>query len=416
MFDAWLKTLVKSPVGSYKLFRFWGSQLKTFRSLDPRLRNASELNKELAQQPQSFEIPAPLKHATQYNEKLDILRGELRLLHPTNERLDFGKIMFLQFALRFMLCLLAVSGASAQTVVIVSLLQFLLGPYSFFVNVTYAAAGSGFYLAHYIASVLVNRLMVPFLPVFCLMRIQIDWSFFVGFMVTDQLISIFCHYYYGVPNRGHMFAHFVFGFLNAKSYFMVLLPLFIHQRFDLDLLPLAVIGVLTAPITLVLTKHLRLNFLPLFYHQHRMAHLPPVYNEAHKFHHYLHSSTSYDAHLYGSGMCEEWSTLIIEITGALVFGLPPLSLNPLVIYKSCVNKLGHTRMHDPHLTGVNNHVEHHEFHDKNYSTYNPMLDIFFGTHAPNALHYQNYLITRTPQALAFSHTNRFGNHSCDPIG
>ena len=31
------------------------------------------------------------------------------------------------------------------------------------------------------------------------------------------------------------------------------------------------------------------------------GHLPRVYEEAHKFHHYLHGSTAFDAHIYGSG-------------------------------------------------------------------------------------------------------------------
>ena len=59
------------------------------------------------------------------------------------------------------------------------------------------------------------------------------------------------------------------------------------------------------------------HWLELFYHQHRMAHLPKVhlppsstqtwkyfflfkvYEHAHKLHHYLHGSLSLDAHIYG---------------------------------------------------------------------------------------------------------------------
>ena len=58
------------------------------------------------------------------------------------------------------------------------------------------------------------------------------------------------------------------------------------------------------------------HWLELFYHQHRMAHLPKgidkktnlceiyplplkVYEHAHKLHHYLHGTLAFDAHIYG---------------------------------------------------------------------------------------------------------------------
>ena len=45
------------------------------------------------------------------------------------------------------------------------------------------------------------------------------------------------------------------------------------------------------------------------------------YDEAHKYHHYLHDTTSFDAHIYGAGAPEEWFCLVLEACMALwVFG------------------------------------------------------------------------------------------------
>ena len=44
-----------------------------------------------------------------------------------------------------------------------------------------------------------------------------------------------------------------------------------------------------------------MDWATIYYHQHRIAHLPVVYDQSHKFHHYLHDTTPFDAHIYGAG-------------------------------------------------------------------------------------------------------------------
>jgi len=46
---------------------------------------------------------------------------------------------------------------------------------------------------------------------------------------------------------------------------------------------------------------LKMDWATIYYHQHRIAHLPVVYDQSHKFHHYLHDTTPFDAHIYGAG-------------------------------------------------------------------------------------------------------------------
>merc|ERR1719233_2112338 len=103
--------------------------------------------------------------------------------------------------------------------------------------------------------------------------------------------------------------HAVWGFLNTKTYTLVLL---LHMMKAGVAIPV-VIWVLDwlLGLTLKLSDIISCwgaHWAELFYTQHRMAHLPKVYEHAHKLHHYLHGTLAFDAHIYGNGMPEEWLT------------------------------------------------------------------------------------------------------------
>ncbi len=70
-----------------------------------------------------------------------------------------------------------------------------------------------------------------------------------------------------------------------------------------------------------------LHWAALFYHQHRLAHLPAVYPHAHKFHHHLPDACAFDAHIYGSGAPEEYFLLLAETVVAACLGCCPPSLS-----------------------------------------------------------------------------------------
>ena len=72
---------------------------------------------------------------------------------------------------------------------------------------------------------------------------------------------------------------------------------------------------------------------------YRIAHLPKVYEHAHKLHHYLHGTISFDAHIYGNGMPEEFFFLVLELVMGVQFGLIPATLNRLVLQYSVDNKV-----------------------------------------------------------------------------
>ena len=109
----------------------------------------------------------------------------------------------------------------------------------------------------------------------------------------------------------------------------------------------------------IITKHTMAYWTGLFYHAHRnrIGHIPIVYQDAHWFHHHLHDTTSWDAHIFGSGAPEEWLILLADIFLALCLGMPPASLNPSVLAVSWYNKWGfHTRKANPVDDGENFHA------------------------------------------------------------
>merc|ERR1711971_1499900 len=141
---------------------------------------------------------------------------------------------------------------------------------------------------------------------------------------------------------------------------------------------------------------LRLLGLPCFgvtfYLEHRIGHCPVVYAHAHKMHHYLHDTTAFDAHIYGSGMNEEFFWILAETLPCIVSAgcLFPYFFNVSILYVSWTNKSGHTRNADDACKlplgcdEDNFHADHHTLHRANFGlSTNPLLDFYFGTHGPN---------------------------------
>ncbi|XP_023323322.1 uncharacterized protein LOC111697529 [Eurytemora carolleeae] len=109
-----------------------------------------------------------------------------------------------------------------------------------------------------------------------------------------------------------------------------------------------------------------------------MAHLPKVYEHAHKLHHYLHGTNAFDAHIYGNGMPEEFFFLVLELCMAMFAGLTPATLNRTILQYSVDNKFGHTQKPED-TAGENFHADHHLLHVKNFGIYNCLMDMYFST-------------------------------------
>merc|ERR1712108_49259 len=117
-----------------------------------------------------------------------------------------------------------------------------------------------------------------------------------------------------------------------------------------------------------------------------MAHLPVVYQHAHKLHHtapgHMAGTTAFDASLYGCGMPEEFFVLVAEIV-LLSMGVPPASLSCFVLFTQGLgNKHSHT-IKDGEGRADNWHTDHHLTYTKNYggdaNSNHCLPDLYFST-------------------------------------
>lgn len=293
-------------------------------------------------------------------------------------------------------------AGSLKWTLIASSLQFLLAPYSFFVSFALLVALTpSIYGAHYLVHIPLRYacawleqkgVFALFIGADVLPRIHTTPLTILTFLVVDQLCCAYCHLFtrQSIPQGSKkLLVHVLWGFFNCKTVYIVL---FLHiWRADVTFSFVPLLLDLAFDLTRkadVLLSRLTSSWANMFYHAHRMGHLPTVYGHAHKLHHYLHGSTSFDAHVYGNGMPEEWCYLWIEILGACLFGVPPATINPRVLYLSWTNKVGHTERTED-VGGCNFHADHHIRHSKNFGIFGGVMDMYFGT----AVHNDTYMIS-----------------------
>lgn len=124
---------------------------------------------------------------------------------------------------------------------------------------------------------------------------------------------------------------------------------------------------------------------PTFYHVHRTAHLPCIYFDAHKFHHYLHDTLPFDSNFYGSGSPEEFFINIYEIFPAYFLGIMPPFLSYWLLSNTVDSRKEHTRKELSYENVVENfHADHHFYHTKNFGFY-VGLEMFFKTMKNNEI-------------------------------
>lgn len=398
--------------GYAALFSFYLRHLATFSSLPPWIRNPNKL-KELFDQNSSdsfskFSLVLPSTFASNYNKEYENLKEMLRKLHPDTQSFNYSRQLFLLFLIRLLAIVSAIQGNFCTTAAL-TVSQVLVAPYSLFAAITlFVAYAPPIYVAHYVsfsaitlAGSLCQRLAASWqmtqgladsLADVCgTFVLPVGPTFIAVFFAVDQLLCLWAHHKTdGVKlGLGETMKHVVWGFINTKTFHLVVLLHLNSQQFSI---PLAVWFIdywfgLTAKVG-VLVSSLWLDSEALFYHQHRMSHLPRVYEHGHKLHHYLHGTNAFDGAIYGHGMPEESIVLLIEIGGALFFGLTPALLNWFVILMSFGNKFSHIQKRTD-CTGENYHALHHLLHIKNFGFVNCLTDMYFGTSHEN----MDYVLT-----------------------
>jgi len=274
------------------------------------------------------------------------------------------------------------------------LLQFLVAPLSLTGSLIRLQTNVSDCILHYVCCGLVAAALDATDITSWSPHLTIDIYFISIFFITDFVLNVIVH-----MNTSESFGpwrmaiHIVYGTFNTKTYFVVVFGCLLGFRIDLVLLCLTSLLGLAARRYGLYAGLLRLICWPCFaicfYVEHRIGHLPVNYQNAHKMHHYLHDSTAFDAHIYGSGMNEEYFWILAETIPCLLAPnlFFPYFLNLETLYQSWTNKGAHTRSDEgigSETFGCfdedNYHADHHTLHRANFgSSTGVLLDFYFGT-------------------------------------
>mmetsp|Transcript_4123 Transcript_4123/g.12916 ORF Transcript_4123/g.12916 Transcript_4123/m.12916 type:complete len:444 (-) Transcript_4123:89-1420(-) len=372
----------------------WGVNAMLLRNYFQGLRILGELHLcfrdpgELAERMRlgdRFTVEAPRALVARYERLIEEAKENTRKHAPA--LLPFRDLQIILFGVRLLAVAVAFAGFPCLAM-LTSTLQYVIAPCSFFVSLTmFIALAPPLFLGHYAVWSGLQGLSAALLPWWLRPSVPINMPFILLVLGLDQGLCVWLTQKTptgpaeAVP-PSTLFKHCWYGFLNCKTYELLILlcARAFGCRVDLAVWLLDARFGLSARAAAFLEGRCG-TWAFLFYTQHRMGHLPKVYDSAHKFHHTFRDSTAFDAHIYGSGMPEELFCIFAEVLGAGL-GLCPMSLGPNGLKQSWANKLGHTRKKDG-AGGLNEHADHHKEHTKNYGISNPMLDMLFCTRCDN---------------------------------
>lgn len=362
------------------LFQRYFEGLRILGELPLDLRDPSEVNRRMqAEQPFAVEVPRGI--VARYEQLMENTKESVRKDAPALP--PFRSLQLWLFSLRVLAVVLALADLPCLALLL-SMAQYVVAPCSLFVSCAmFMALAPPLFLGHYAVWGMLQGLSSALLPWWLQPSMPINLPFIVLLMVLDQGICyrLTAATPMGVAEplpAGTLFKHCWYGFLNCKTYELLILLCARSWgcRINLAVWLIDAYFGLSQRAAQFAEEHCG-TWAFLFYTQHRMGHLPKVYDSAHKFHHTFRDSTAFDAHLYGSGMPEELACIFVEALGAGL-GVCPMSLGHYGLTQSWANKLGHTRKQDG-AGGMNEHADHHKEHTKNFGISNPMLDMLLGT-------------------------------------
>eukprot|EP01062_Namystynia_karyoxenos_P066278 TRINITY_DN60240_c0_g1_i1.p1 TRINITY_DN60240_c0_g1~~TRINITY_DN60240_c0_g1_i1.p1 ORF type:complete len:404 (+),score=71.41 TRINITY_DN60240_c0_g1_i1:80-1291(+) len=308
------------------------------------------------------------------------------------------------FALR--LCTaIAAAAAGLTAAALASTLQLALLPLSAVVAAAVFPIAAVVLLPYYLAVSLLPCVL-PWHPAALALPVS-EW-YCGAFLAADLAVCLWAHAGAGVgagagaPSAGRRMGcgWHLYGYADTRAHHVIVLMALWSGGFTFD----PAVSVLACVLVAALRKHpaMRRSKLlqrALYRLYHMIAHLPGVYEQAHRFHHRPPDATPFGAHtLGGAGGPETWLCLIAELAAARYLGAMPLTVSPLAVFIGVGNTFDHTRKPGGGAL-ANWHADHHAHHLWNVGP--PVADIVFGTAAPPAAVATagaiGYEVARTPQ-------------------
>jgi len=376
--------------GTLLVFQFFFKHIPTIVQLPEEILDQELLEKKL-DEAESYVITSRLQLVNKYNEDYAWLNKHLPLSYFHR---SFGVRLLALLVLRLVCIIYVIWIGNLRVALLLSLIQFFISPYSFAVCIQSLISVTpqlfvGHYFAHFILTII--------LPESFSFKVPINVYMICSFFLVDQLLSVYSLYLskYGRTEPicwDWLCIHSLYGFLNNKSYYLILLPLLYHNCFEFNLTIFLIeylIGLDLRIRNFFFNRVFTKAFVSgIFYHQHRVAHLGALYGHAHKLHHFLQGTSPFEADIYGTGWPEGWGLLVVELIGSIFFNLGPTTLNSYNLIAAWNNKLSHTKSdHEDR----NYHYYHHIYHTTNYGYF--MIDLLFGTECKQS-EYGNFRVTK----------------------
>jgi sterol desaturase/sphingolipid hydroxylase (fatty acid hydroxylase superfamily) len=398
------------------LFREWARLLPLLWALPPELQDPGLLDARVAQMRKRGasrativvdpEVPAAYNRGV--TRLAAAMRSDAAALH--SDAWPFRWRMLLYLAVRFAAAAALLFGpATSMTPPAVGLVlafvaaaQLALLPRSVFTAVTtLVALGPALFVGPVLVQLGLRWALAaaasldggsPFSTMINAATVPVNAPFIAAFVALDLVLSaVLCVWIpgHGAPRPVALRTvgwSAVIGTANSKSYHLLLLGAMARTAGTVGLAAWAIDAALglSARVCALVNRH-RAHWAVLFYHQHRLAHLPRVYADAHKFHHVETRTTAFDAHLYGSGAPEELACLVLELAVTVLGGAVPPFLTSHLLYQSYTNKVGHTERcgsgaaEPVDTSGKDAHIGHHRVALRNFGIFNQGLDLALGT-------------------------------------
>jgi len=325
-------------------------------------------------------IHVPMKPCKDYEEKMHRLAEHIRQRTPPESRIISTHSLLV--AHRVLWIAVAATSDNLMLFLLVGSLQFVVAPYSLAAALMmYVMHTFTHCLAHFASAVVIYFLLPSGVP---RLDLEINNTFILVFLGVDFLVTAkyaMVSNSDGLPKQFRTMKnlhHMIYGTFNGKGFLVLLLLMSKGRSVSLSwILVDALLGI--SPLVNNFMQNSIFAWESLFYHIHRMEHLPVVYEHAHRCHHHLTDGSAWDAHLFsGAGFPEDFFFLLQDII-MLRSGLPVPCMTYRLLKHQLANKDAHQRREAPY-EHEEYHQDHHLHHRANYGFNRPMLDLVFGTY------------------------------------